>query len=163
MSLTDKNTTKTNKVTQSLAKGCGCFSVFFLIFFIWGTWTTITTYKTIEEVKSTVIQSIQTEKKDLSAKPYVIYLPIVSYEYQGIKYLDTLDYKANNTDIFEIGSSIKTYVNPENPKIAMDNSTDAFYFYTIFLIMAILSFMMYKILKKAKKHNQISHKKNSLK
>jgi len=150
MSPTDKNSSNKNTVKHSLSQGCGCFSVFFMVFFVWGIWTTITTYSSIDEVNATIIQSIQIEKTDLSARPFDIYIPIVSYEYQGTKYLDTLDYKANNADIFEIGSSIKTNINPENPQIAMDNSTDTFYFYAIFLIMAFLSFIMYKILKKEK-------------
>lgn len=150
MSPTDKNSSNKNKVKQSLSRGCGCFSVFFMLFFVWGIWTTITTYSSIDEVNATIIQSIQIEKTDLSARPFDIYIPIASYEYQGTKYVDTLDYKANNADIFEIGSSIKTYINPENPQITMDNSTDTFYFYAIFLIMAFLSFMIYKILKKEK-------------
>lgn len=153
MTATDKNTIKNNKITQSLAKGCGCISLFFLFFFVLGIWTTITTYSNNEAINATVIKSIQIEKTDLSARPYAIYLPIVSYEYQGLKYLDTLDYKANNTDIFEIGSSIKTYINPENPRMAIDNSSETFYFYSMFLIMAILSFIMYKVLKKPNKQD----------
>jgi hypothetical protein len=158
MSPTDKNPSNKNTVKQSLSQGCGCFSVFFMVFFVWVICTTITTYYSVDEVNATIIQSIQIVKTDLSARPSDIYIPIVSYEYQGTKYVDTLDYKANNADFFEIGSSIKTYINPENPQIAMDNSTDTFYFYSIFLIMAFLSFLMYKILKKEKKQATIIFK-----
>lgn len=148
MNPTYKNTINTNKVTQALAKGCGCFSFLFLIFFLWGIWTTITTYVSIKEVNAIVIESIQTEKTDLSARPFHVYTPLVSYQYNGTNYQDTLFYKEDFLNEFEIGSSIKTYIHPENPQKAMDNATGTFYFYTVFLVLAFLAFIIHKLLKK---------------
>ena len=160
MNKPDGNVSKNTKITHSLAKGCGCFSVFFIVFFVWGIWTTYTTYSNNVEVQATVDDYKQTENIDLNSRSSLFYAPIVWYEYQGKKYTDTLDFKTSLTQDYAVGSSIMVYLNPENPQNAIDNSTDTYFFYIIFLVLAIVSYVIYKILKNPKQH-YFSRKSNS--
>ena len=151
MSKPEENVTRNAKITQSLAKGCGCFSIVFIVFFAWGIWTTYTTYSSIVEVSATVDNYVEVEKTDLDAKFSMVYSPIVSYKYQGKKYTDTLDYKASVTRDYEVGSSMMIYLHPENPQFAIENSTDTYYFYIIFFVLALFSYLVYKKLRNPQK------------
>lgn len=163
MKVLEGGASKDGKITQSLAKGCGCFSVFFIVFFVWGVWTTYTTYSNNVEVQATVDDYTQTENIDLNSRASLFYTPIVSYKYQGQKYVDTLDYKTNVLQEFEVGSSITISLNPENPHDAIDDSSDTYFFYAIFLVLAVVSYFVYKILKKPQKQTFITTRNSLLK
>jgi hypothetical protein len=147
MNQPESNASLTSKITQSLAKGCGCMSIFFFVFFIWGIWTTYTTYSSIVELRATIDSYIEIENVDLNARLTKQYFPVVSYEYKNEVYQDTLDFKASEYQEYLEGSLISIYIHPENPQFAIDSSKDTFYFYAIFLVLATVFYVISKILK----------------
>lgn len=140
------NTSTQKKLPKVIAKGCGCFTVFFLVFFIWGIWSTITSYSSLVEVVATVTDIVEEDTVFMDARYHVNAIPVVSYRYLGNQYTDTLHYKANDEKILQIGNTTSVLINPDQPQFSVENSTSTYYFYLIFLILAIISFVGYRLL-----------------
>lgn len=147
MNKTQTDAPLTSKIARPLTKGCGCVSIFFFIFFIWGIWTTITTYSHIVEVNATVVDFVQQENVFADARFSENQIPVITYNFEGNTYLDTINYSIDYSKDWSIGSVNKVFISPEQPQFSMENSTNTFYFYSIFLVLAIISFGIYKLFK----------------
>lgn len=150
MNQPESSTSPTSKITQPLAKGCGCMSIFFFVFFIWGIWTTITTYSHIVEVDATVVDFVNADNVFMDARFTENQTPVITYQYEGNTYLDTINYSIDSKKELVIGTITKVFINPEQPQFSIENSTSTFYFYFVFLVLALISFLVYKLLKKSK-------------
>lgn len=144
------STSPTSKITKPIAKGCGCLSIFFFVFFIWGIWTTITTYSHIVEVDATVVDFVNADNVFMDARFTENQTPVITYQYEGNTYLDTINYSIDSKEELVIGTVTKVFINPEQPQFSIENSTSTFYFYFLFLVLALISFLVYKLLKKSK-------------
>ena len=140
-----KNTTTSN-LLKVLTKGCGCTTVFFLIFFVWGIWSTMTSYSSLVEVVATVTDIVEEDNVFIDARYKVNTFPVVTYNYQGNQYIDTLYYKANDKTL-EIGSITSVLINPDQPHFSVENSTSTYYFYFVFLFLALISYGVYRLIK----------------
>lgn len=142
-----KNTTTTSNLPKVLTKGCGCTTVFFLVFFIWGIWSTMTSYSSLVEVVGTVTDIVEEDNVFMDARYKVNAFPVVTYNYQGNQYTDTLYYRANGDKILEIGNITSVLINPDQPQFSVENSTSTYYFYFIFLFLALISYGVYRLIK----------------
>jgi hypothetical protein len=142
-----KNTTITSNLPKVLTKGCGCSTVFFLVLFIWGIWSTMTSYSSLVEVVGTVTDIVEEDNVFMDARYKVNAFPVVTYNYQGNQYIDTLYYKANDDKILEIGSITSVLINPDQPQFSVEDSSSTYYFYFIFLFLALVSYGVYRLIK----------------
>lgn len=150
MNQPEPSTSPASKITQPLAKGCGCMAIFFFVFFVWGIRTTITTYSQIVEVDATVVDFVLSENVFMDARFTENQTPVITYQYEGHTYLDTINYSIDSKKELVIGTVTKVFINPEQPQFSIENSTSTFYFYFVFLVLALISFLVYKLLKKSK-------------
>ncbi|GGD36484.1 hypothetical protein [Flavobacterium orientale] len=142
-------TTATSKITQPMAKGCGCLAFVFLEFFVWGIWTTITSYSSTVSLDAEIVGFIQNEEVFMDARENKSQTPIVSYQYKDKVYRDTITYKINTDKEFIEGAPLKVIINPDQPQFTIEESTSTFYFYIFFLFLSSISFVAYRLLKKS--------------
>lgn len=138
----------TSKIKGKLAKGCGCFSIGFLVLFVWGIWSATKSFDTIVEVPATVEGYFQSESTNADAKIVVHNSPIVSYEFDGESYRDTLFSAPFETGNLAEGSAIKIFLDPETPQFARAEGMEStLYFYFVYLFIAGLFYVGYRWLK----------------
>lgn len=141
-------TTATSKITQPMAKGFGCLAFVFMVFFVWGIWTTFTSYSSTVALDAQIVEWIQNETVFMDAREEESQIPIVSYQYKGKFYRDTITYKINTDKELNEGTLLKVIINPDQPQFTIEESTSTFYFYAFFLFLSIISFAAYLLLKK---------------
>lgn len=138
----------TSKIKGKLAKGCGCFSIGFLVLFVWGIWSATKSFDTIVEVPATVEGYFQSESTNADAKIVVHNSPIVSYEFAGESYRDTLFSAPFETGNLAEGSAINIFLDPETPQFARAEGMEStLYFYFVYLFLAGLFYVGYRWLK----------------
>ncbi|MEA1787520.1 DUF3592 domain-containing protein [Arenibacter sp. GZD96] len=149
MSQAQASSITVTKITKPLAKGCGCFTVVFLVLFVWGIWSTITSYNSLVELEAKVIDFVQQETVFLDARYTEVLRPVVSYEYKERVYTDTIHYTFDNAETLEIDTLVTILINPDQPEFTVENGSSTLRFYFVFLGLAALSFLGYKVIRRA--------------
>lgn len=146
--------TKTIKpgAAGKMAKGCGCFTIFFAAVFVFSLYTGI---KSLENesvaIESSLVDYKEVEQVDqFDAKILIDYYPVVKYEFEGTFYIDTLTSPIEK-ESYSIGQNITVYINPEVPEFATlkgyglgDVIGDA----VVWLVLAFVAFIAYRFLKR---------------
>lgn len=138
------------KTAGKLAQGCGCLSIFSAIIFVIVAYNTYDFFTHSNEVEAEVMGTHIYEEKYDDGIIHTYYDPVISYQFDGVEYTDTLNHQYEAPE-YDKGETLILHLDANDPRLFETESFwDSILSYSFLLVFCFVALVAYQMLKSFK-------------